>query len=513
MSLQLFDSASRSVRTFTPIRPGQASIYLCGATVQGSPHIGHLRSGLAFDVLRRWLLASGYEVTFVRNVTDIDDKILAKSAQAGRRWWEWAYRFEREFTAAYDALGVLPPTYEPRATGYVGEMVALIGELIEAGHAYVGNPGNVYFDVPSFPQYGALTNQGGDDATQASEDGEGDKRDPRDFALWKAARPGEPADAAWDTPWGRGRPGWHLECSAMSRRFLGPEFDIHGGGIDLRFPHHENEMAQSRAAGDGSARFWLHNAWVTIAGEKMSKSLGNSLVVEQILRQHSAAVVRLALVSVHYRSTVEYSDETLARAATVWERLRGFVERAAEQDESVAAPLKGERVDDAAAPAAPTEQPGFGEAGAGEGAGAGAERASAVPFPQAFAAAMDDDLNVSAALAVVHERVREGNSALAAGDAASAARAAREVRVMLEVLGLDPLSEQWRGQAAATGATQSQPRERALMALVKSALEERLAARREKNWALADAVRDRLSAAGIVVEDSPSGPRWHVDEN
>ncbi|MDO4791991.1 MAG: cysteine--tRNA ligase [Buchananella hordeovulneris] len=485
MSLQLFDSATRSVRPFTPIRPGEAGIYLCGATVQGSPHIGHLRSGLAFDVLRRWLMASGYEVTLIRNVTDIDDKILAKSAEAGKRWWEWAYRFEREFAAAYDALGVLPPTYEPRATAYVGEMIALIGELIEAGHAYVGKPGNVYFDVSSFQQYGALTNQGGEDSTQASEDGEGDKRDPRDFALWKAPRPGEPADAAWDTPWGRGRPGWHLECSAMSRRFLGRDFDIHGGGIDLRFPHHENEMAQSRAAGDGSANYWLHNAWVTIAGEKMSKSLGNSLIVAEILRHHSAAVVRLALVSVHYRSTVEYSEETLERTATVWERLRGFVTRAAEQAESVAAPLVT-GVDDVPA-AAPT-------------------------LPPAFVAAMDDDLNVSAALAVVHERVKEGNSALAAEDVAKAAQAAREVRAMLDVFGLDPLSEQWSVEGAGAGEAEAQPRERALVALVKSALEERLEARREKNWALADAVRDRLAAAGIVVEDSPQGARWHLGD-
>lgn len=472
MSLQLYDSATRSLRPFVPRVPGHASIYLCGATVQGSPHIGHVRSALAFDVLRRWLDRSGYQVTFIRNVTDIDDKILSKSAQAGVDWWAWAYRFEREFTAAYDALGVLPPTYEPRATGHIGDMIALIEELIAAGHAYVGEPGNVYFSVASFPGYGALTRQGGEDNADA-EPTANDKRDPRDFALWKAPRPSEPADAAWPAPFGRGRPGWHLECSAMSRRFLGRGFDIHGGGIDLRFPHHENELAQSRAAGDESAAYWLHNAWVTIAGEKMSKSLGNSLVVSNVLATHPAAAVRLALVGVHYRSTVEYSEQTLTTAATVWERLRGFVTRTAEVTPAVG----GDIVD--------------------------------VELPTDFVAALDDDLNVSAGLAVVHEQVRLGNAALAAGQVDAAAAAGRAVRAMLDVLGLDPLSPHWRGAGAESG--QEAATSHALGVLVEEALTRRQAARAAKDWASADAVRDALAAAGIVVEDGPEGARWRVE--
>ena len=338
-NLRLYDSAARAVVPLTPtVTPGTVAIYLCGATVQGSPHIGHMRSAIAFDVLRRWLERSGQRVVLIRNVTDIDDKILAKSTAADPpvEWWAWAQRYEREFDAAYRALGVAPPTYEPRATGHVPEMIDLVQRLLDAGHAYVGERGNVYFDVRSLSDYGSLTNQRvedlatTEDESQIDDDVEADKRDPRDFALWKAARPAEPADAAWDAPWGRGRPGWHLECSAMSRRYLGEVFDIHGGGIDLRFPHHENEQAQSHGAGWGFARHWVHNAWVTVKGEKMSKSLGNSLTVAELLRIYDPAVLRLALGTVHYRSTVEFSDETLADAAALWERLSGAVVRARE---------------------------------------------------------------------------------------------------------------------------------------------------------------------------------------
>ena len=473
VGLHLYDTATRAVRPFAPRTEGEVGIYLCGATVQGAPHIGHIRAAVAVDVLRRWLERNGQRVRLVRNVTDIDDKILAKSAEAGVPWWAWAYRFEREFTWAYDAVGVLPPTYEPRATGHVTEMVELMQRLVDRGHAYPGEPGNVYFDVRSWAGYGELTHQqlehlgSGDDETTPPPD----KRDPLDFALWKAPKPGEPASAAWPTPYGRGRPGWHLECSAMAHRYLGEAFDIHAGGIDLRFPHHENEQAQSRAAGWDFAGLWFHNAWVTVGGEKMSKSLGNSLLVREVLRDASPAVLRYALGGVHYRSTLEYTPgASLVEAGAAWERITGFVSRAAE--------VAGAADDVAAADL------------------------SAVALPEAFVAAMDDDLNVSAALAVVHETVRAGNSALAAGGAAT--QEAVAVRAMLDVLGLDPLSPQWRTSGDGGRA------EAALDVLVRAVLDERAEARAAKDWARADALRDRLAEAGVVVEDGADGARWSL---
>ncbi|MFY9262605.1 MAG: cysteine--tRNA ligase [Actinomycetaceae bacterium] len=475
MTLKIHDSATRTLREFVPLNEGKVGIYLCGATVQGSPHIGHMRSALAFDVLVRWLRRSGYEVTMVRNVTDIDDKILAKSAEAGREYWAHAYIYEQEFTAAYDALGVLRPTYEPRATGHVPEMINLIDRLIDRGHAYTGEPGNVYFDVASLASYGSLTRQSLDDLSADDAESEPDKRNPHDFALWKAAKPGEPETAIWDTPWGAGRPGWHLECSTMAGKYLGETFDIHGGGIDLRFPHHENEQAQSHAAGYGFARYWMHNAWVTIDGEKMSKSLGNSLIVSNILAQHPAVLVRLALGTVHYRSTVAYSERTLTEAAAVWDRLSGFVLRAAE--------IVGE------VPAEEIAAVGLAE------------------LPEAFVDAMNDDLNVSAALAVIHEHVTAGNNALAVHDEIEIRAEQVLVRAMLDVLGLDPLAAPWRSDAAA-GSNYYE----ALDQLVHSILDERAQARAEKDWARADALRDSLAAAGIVVEDSAEGARWKIGD-
>lgn len=488
-ALRLYDSAARAVVPLAPtVTPGTVAIYLCGATVQGSPHIGHMRSGIAFDVLRRWLERCGQRVLLVRNVTDIDDKILAKSAAATPPvpWWAWAQRFEREFDAAYRALGVTPPTYEPRATGHVPQMIDLIQRLLDAGHAYVGEAGNVYFDVRSLPDYGSLTNQRVDDLattedeSQLDEDVEADKRDPRDFALWKKAKPGEPADAAWDTPWGRGRPGWHLECSAMSRRYLGESFDIHGGGIDLRFPHHENEQAQSHGAGWGFARHWVHNAWVTVKGEKMSKSLGNSLVVAELLKSYDPAVLRLALGTVHYRSTVEFSEETLDSAAALWERLAGAVTRAAEVSDDVDAP--GEQL---------------------------RERA----LPAEYVAAMDDDLNLAGAMAVVHATLKRLNTALAAStvDATEVREAALDLRAQLDVMGLDPLAEPWRSRVLGAGAAGgSDAAMSALDHLVTALIEDRAAARAAKDWARADALRDQLTAAGVVVEDGADGARWHL---
>ena len=493
-NLRLYDSAARAVVPLTPtVTPGTVAIYLCGATVQGSPHIGHMRSAIAFDVLRRWLERSGQRVVLIRNVTDIDDKILAKSTAADPpvEWWAWAQRYEREFDAAYRALGVAPPTYEPRATGHVPEMIDLVQRLLDAGHAYVGERGNVYFDVRSLSDYGSLTNQRvedlatTEDESQIDDDVEADKRDPRDFALWKAAKPAEPADAAWDAPWGRGRPGWHLECSAMSRRYLGEVFDIHGGGIDLRFPHHENEQAQSHGAGWGFARHWVHNAWVTVKGEKMSKSLGNSLVVAELLKTYDAPVLRLALGTVHHRSTVEFSDETLADAAGLWERLSGAVLRAREETEG----------------------------GGTSPVDAAVETVRARALPAEYTAAMDEDLNLAGAMAVVHATLKRLNTVLAArvSERDAVVDAALDLRSQLDVMGLDPLAEPWRSRVLGTGpAGADGAAADALDHLVTALLDQRAEARAARDWARADALRDELTAAGVVVEDSAAGARWHV---
>jgi cysteinyl-tRNA synthetase len=421
VGLQLFDTATRSLRDFSPVVPGQVSIYLCGATVQSEPHLGHVRSSVDFDILRRWLEHNGQRVVYVRNVTDIDDKILAKSAEAGEPWWAWAMTHERAFAAAYEALHCLPPSYEPRATGHVPEMITLMQRLIEAGHAYAAD-GDVYFDVGSFPGYGELSRQRLADMQPAADSSAPGKRDPRDFALWKSAKPGEPS---WPTPWGHGRPGWHLECSAMAAKYCGPTFDIHGGGLDLVFPHHENERAQSVAAGDGFARYWLHNAWVTVGGEKMGKSLGNALLIHVLLEQVRPVELRYYLSAAHYRSMIEYSPEALAEAAAGYRRIESFVTKAAA----------------AAGPGEPAQE-----------------------LPPAFVAAMDDDLSVPAALAVLHTTVGRGNTAL--GDGAGA--------------------------------------------LVDDLLAQRQAARAARDFATADEIRTRLVGLGVEIEDTPGGTRWSL---
>ncbi|SUE16472.1 cysteinyl-tRNA synthetase [Rhodococcus gordoniae] len=460
MTLRLYDTESRAVRDFEPLTPGQASVYLCGATVQGEPHVGHVRSGVAFDVLRRWLGAKGLDVLFVRNVTDIEDKILRKAAEAGRPWWEWASTYERAFNRAYDALGVLPPSVEPRATGHITQMIELIQRLIDAGHAYAAD-GDVYFDVLSYPEYGALSGHRIEDVHQGESAGLG-KRDPRDFTLWKAEKPGEPS---WPTPWGRGRPGWHLECSAMAGFYLGGTFDIHCGGMDLVFPHHENEMAQSRAVGDGFARYWLHNGWVTMGGEKMSKSLGNVLSIPNVLARVRPQELRYYLGSAHYRSMLEYSDDALAEAAAAYRGLESFV-------------LKTR------------------------------DRAGEVPvgaWTDAFAEALDDDLGVPKALAEIHRKRSEGNKALDNGDLDAAVQIASQIRSMLGILGVDPLDEHWGSTDDSGSAALA-----ALDVLVGADLERRTTARVEKNWAVADEVRDRLAAAGVEVTDTPNGPEWSL---
>ncbi|GAA1165306.1 cysteine--tRNA ligase [Ornithinimicrobium humiphilum] len=483
MSLHLFDTASRTLRPFEPLEPGRVGMYICGLTTQGSPHIGHVRFAVAFDVLRRWLeRGHGYDVTLVRNVTDIDDKILAKSAEAGRPWWAWSYLHERETAHALDLLGVLPPTYEPRATGHITEQLELIEILLEKGHAYVAEDGSgdVYFDVRSWPAYGELTRQKLEDMEPAGDADPRGKRDPRDFALWKGHKPGEPETASWPTPYGRGRPGWHLECSAMARKYLGDAFDIHGGGVDLRFPHHENEQAQSRAAGLDFANFWLHNAWVTVKGAKMGKSLGNALAVTELTRTVRPLVLRYYLGAAHYRSTVEYGEGSLEEALAAVERIEGFLSRALE--------VVGEPAD----------------------ALLEASRALSVDeaFPAAFREALDDDVNVPGALAVVFGAVREGNKALEAapdaGDREGTRRTVLQLVAMLDVLGVNPLDPRWGGSAGATDNRTST----VLAALVQERLDARARARADKDFATADAIRDQLTALGVVIEDTPSGARW-----
>ncbi|XNZ00392.1 cysteine--tRNA ligase [Micrococcus luteus] len=487
MAQRFYDTQAAQVRDFVPVRPGEASVYYCGATVQGMPHVGHVRSAIVFDILIRWLEASGLKVTSVRNVTDIDDKILDRSAAsmeegfeasalypAREQWWALAYRFEKAFDAAYLALGVRRPTYEPRATGHVTEMFALIRRLMDRGHAYPASDdsGDVYFDVRSFEAYGSLTRQRVEDMQDAPDADPRGKRDPRDFALWKGAKAGEPQTAQWDSPWGRGRPGWHLECSAMATKYLGAEFDIHGGGLDLRFPHHENELAQSSAAGDRFARFWLHNGLVTYEGEKMSKSIGNTISPEEMMQMARPKAVRYFLGQAHYRSQLDYRPGALDEAEAAVERIENFVSRAV---------------------AFLGDSAGLHDDGTPLGAHA----------PEAFRAAMEDDLNVPQALAVLHEAVRSGNSALAAQDTESVAARYAEVTAMTGILGLDDVPE---GAPGAAG-----PAADALDSLVRSQIEARAQARAEKDWATADRIRDALTAAGIVVEDGAEGATWRLE--
>ena len=464
-AFRLYDTATRSVRAFDPLVPGQVSIYHCGLTVQSGPHLGHIRKEVVFDVLRRWLTWCGYEVTVIANVTDIDDKILIKSAEAGVSWFAHAYRFERELHDAYAALGCLPPTYEPRATGHVPEMIEMITELIKRGHAYPADDGSgdVYFDVKSWPSYGSLSRQRIEDMEPAEDADPRGKHDPRDFALWKGHKESEPETASWDTPWGRGRPGWHLECSAMAGKYLGDEFDIHGGGLDLRFPHHENELAQSTAAGRAFARYWMHNALLTAAGEKMSKSLGNGALVSEVIKRFPARAVRLYLLQPHYRSTIEYSDGALAESVAALERIDNFVRRASDL------------------------------------VGAASDR-----VPQEFIAAMNDDLGTPAAVAVLHSAVRDGNLALDAGDQDQVAARLGEVNAMLSILGLDAAGEAWQRRG------DDQRLVAVVDGLITELLNQRAAARERKDFASADAIRDSLAELGVEVSDTPQGPRWKV---
>ena len=453
-SLNLYDTKSRSVSAFKPIKKGEVGIYLCGATVQAPPHIGHIRSGVNFDILRRWLIASGYKVNFIRNVTDIDDKILHKAIHEEIPWWEVAQKYERAFTDAYNWLNVLPPTYEPRATGHITQMIELIEKLIENGSAYAPGNGDVYLEVRKVKNYLELSNQKLDDLLVSDDADLKYKKDPRDFALWKAAKKGEPS---WPTPWGDGRPGWHIECSAMAHAYLGESFDIHGGGLDLIFPHHENEIAQSASAGFGFANTWMHNAWVTTSGEKMSKSLGNSLQVVEIFKKVRGIELRWYLGSAHYRSMLEFSFEALNESATAFKRIEAFLSRA--------------------------------EAILG--------KAPEVLIADEFAKAMNDDLAVPQALAFIAESMRVGNSA--GEDKKVITKTAGEIRGALSILGCDPKDDAFKS---------SNSNDSAIDGLIKLALEQRQAARERKDFAAADQIRDQIASLGITVEDTSNGPRW-----
>jgi len=458
--LHLYDTATRVVDRFAPLNPGKVGIYVCGATVQAPPHIGHIRSGVNFDILRRWLSANGYDVTMIRNVTDIDDKILHKAVHEEIPWWAVAMKYERAFSMAYSALNVLPPTYEPRATGYVTQMIELMEKLIANGSAYAPGNGDVYLEVRKLKRYLTLSNQKLDDLQPAEDADLTHKRDPRDFALWKSAKAGDPS---WPTPWGAGRPGWHLECSAMAHTYLGESFDIHGGGLDLIFPHHENEIAQSEAAGYGFAKRWMHNAWVTTSGEKMSKSLGNSLQIHEILNKGVRGIeLRWYLGSAHYRSMLEFSFEALEESSVNLRRIEAFLKRAAE--------VTGIQPE--------------------------------VKYSQAFADAMNDDLAVPAALASISEAVRLGNTAITAGDNSAISGYAAEVRGALLILGCDPFDAAFA--SSETASTE------ALDGLIQLALDQRNAARARKDFAAADAIRDQILQLGILIEDTPQGTRWSI---
>ena len=459
-SLKLYDTATRAVRDFQPLKKGEVSMYVCGATVQAAPHVGHIRSGVNFDILRRWLIASGYNVTFIRNVTDIDDKILHKAIHEAAPWWAVAMKYERAFADAYDALNVLPPTYEPRATGHITQMIELMQKLIDNGSAYAPGNGDVYLEVRKLKNYLTLSNQKLDDLLPAGDADETFKKDPRDFALWKAAKPGEPS---WPTPWGDGRPGWHLECSAMAHAYLGSDFDIHGGGLDLVFPHHENEIAQSQAAGYGFAKLWMHNAWVTTSGEKMSKSLGNSLLVMEVLKRVRGIELRWYLGSAHYRSMLEFSFEALEESAVAFRRIESFLKRSKETSDDVKPVISDE-----------------------------------------FAKLMNDDLAVPQALALIAEWQRAGNTALTSGDQKEVSKNADFIRGALSILGCDPFDPHYGGSSSGDLTS-------AVDGLIAALLEQREAARGRKDFAAADSIRDRITAMGISIEDTPQGPRWSMN--
>ncbi len=467
--MQVFNSLGRELQSFEPRDAGRVAMYLCGPTVQAAPHVGHGRAAVAFDVIRRYLEWRGFEVTLVANITDIEDKIIASAAERGISPEELAAEAADQFRDAYRKLGVAAPDIEPKATEHVPEMIELIEELIKGEHAYPTESGDVYFAVRSFPGYGALSGRKIDDLVSGAriEPGE-EKRDPLDFALWKAAKPGEPS---WGSPWGHGRPGWHIECSAMARKYLGDGFDIHGGGTDLMFPHHENEVAQAEAAhGSRFVRYWLHNGMINLKGEKMAKSTGLVVDLLSALEKYPPSAMRLFYLRTHYRKPVDFTDEALEDATASIERLWAFRRR-------LGAPLEAD------------------------------------PLPEAmerFQKFMDDDFDTAGALAVVFNLVREGNSRLDEGEEVDALAAAYDE--IIGVLGLiEPQAElgdvaDELGDLAGRFGLESGGRPELLVDRLIGLREE---ARRQQDWARSDEIRDALLALGIVMEDAVGGTRWH----
>src|SRR5688572_1088292 len=456
--MRLYNTLTRTVEDFVTRDEGRVCMYLCGPTVQNVPHFGHARAAVVPDVLRRWLHYRDFEVFFVRNITDVDDKIIERGEAEGRPPAAVAETYTRVYEQEMARLNVMPPDIAPRATGHIIEMIGLIERLVEVGAAYEAG-GDVFFSVRKFDSYGQLSGRNVDDLRSGARiEPTERKRDPLDFALWKSAKPGEPS---WTSPWGRGRPGWHIECSAMAAKYLGVAFDIHAGGLDLIFPHHENEIAQSEAAsGRRFARYWVHNGMVTLDEEKMSKSIGNVIGLTEALDRFGPNVLRMFLLSAHYRSPVDFSEERLQDAGAGFDRWSAFL-RATEQ-----------------------LPPGKGDAEA------------VAPFRSRFEAAMDDDLGTPAAQAALFDLVAEGNRALERGDEATASSARGVLLELCGVLGFTFDSDSQGGALVGP--------------LVEELLRLRLQARERKDFETADAIRTRLGEIGVVVEDSPQGPRWHV---
>lgn len=492
--MRLYNTMTRKKEEFVPREEGKVAMYVCGPTVYNHIHLGNARTFLSFDTIRRYLLWKGYDVTFVQNVTDVDDKIIKKSLEEKRSFAEVASEYTQSFIDAMDAVNVLPPTIRPRATETIPEMIDLIERLIESGHAYEVE-GDVYFSVRSFPGYGKLSGRDVDDMRSGARIEIDDrKNDPLDFALWKSAKPGEPS---WESPWGLGRPGWHIECSAMSEEQLGLPFDIHGGGVDLVFPHHENEIAQSEAAtGKMFAHYWLHGGMLQVNSEKMSKSLNNFFLLKDVLKDYSTPVIRLFMLQTHYRSPLDFSDARLEEAQTAYDRLVHFVETMAWQAEQTPH-----------AQGAPEEKK--------------QELEAALEATRAkFETTMDDDFNTAGALGAIFEIMKTANgyystfeTTLDARDKDLLMQAGILATELLSALGVELASDQADAQseypeevcalaAKVCGAEPSSPQD-----AIDLLLAARQTARAEKNWAVADAVRDGLQELGFTIEDTPSGAR------
>jgi cysteinyl-tRNA synthetase len=480
--LRIYNTLAKDVEEFAPRNPPRVTMYACGPTVYDSPHVGHARSAVAFDVIRRYLEYKGFDVLFARNYTDIDDKMIDRANKRGITVLALAKQYIAEYEAAMDALNVKPPVYAPRATHLIEDMIEFIKDLEGKGFAYEKN-GSVYFSVPRFETYGRLSKKPqkeiADIGRRDSEEFGDDKGDPRDFALWKAQKPSEPA---WDSPWGKGRPGWHIECSVMSTKLLGETIDIHGGGHDLIFPHHENEIAQSEAHSGKTpfCRFWIHNGFVTVDKEKMSKSLNNFFTVEQVLEQYEAPAIRLFLISAQYRNLIDYSRELLDQAVKNWQKIRDawFASLAALGAGAKAA--QAEPVSKATLPA---------------------ELASTI---EEFEAAMDDDFNTPRALAALFTTIKAINDSLAKGKDASFVKAGFQVlRAILGVLGFD-IPYMARFPQAGTQAGKQ------LESLVQHFINQRNAERKTKNFKKADEIRATLKAMGVELMDSKDGTTWKL---